>query len=124
MTREQQAREYHSRGYSCSQAVYSTYTDLLGMGDAQAKRASSSWAGGAMVKCGAVYSAMMILEKQYADAPDEKTRKWNEFSEKYIAENGSLDCRKLLASRAKNRKSCRDYVGSASRILDEVLSGQ
>ncbi len=121
MAREEQARSFHSQGYSCSQAVYSTYADLVGLSAPQARSASSGWAGGAMIKCGAVYSAMQILEKKYADDPDEKARKWNEFSRRYTAENGSLDCRKLLASRTKNRKTCRDYVGSAAGILEEVL---
>ena len=122
MTRENQARDKHAGGHSCSQAVYCTYADLLGMDTAKARSESSPWAGGAKVKCGAVYSALQILDQLYSG--EEKERAVEKFERMYVQENGSLDCRKLLASKSKNRKTCRDYVGSAAGILDEVLDGE
>ncbi len=120
MSREKQARSYHAKGYSCSQAVYSAYADLLGIKESEAKRISSPWAGGAKVRCGGVYSALQIIDKIFQDDEKEKTRVLEEFKNRYIKENGSLDCRELMRFRAKNGKSCRDYVGSAAAILEEL----
>ncbi|MBQ6322543.1 MAG: C_GCAxxG_C_C family protein, partial [Lachnospiraceae bacterium] len=87
----------------------------------QAKRESSSWAGGAKVLCGAVYSSFQIINYVYERDDLKRKAATEEFERLYIKENGSLDCRQLLASKSRNRKSCRDYVVNAADILEHVL---
>ena len=119
MDREQLARKYHKSGCNCAQAVYGAFADLADREPEKAMKEARFWGGGAKVKCGAVYAAEQIIN-QYAG--EQKKQITDEFEKAFIRENGDLECRKLLASGNKYRKTCNDYVGDASSMLVQVLS--
>ena len=99
MNREQTARKYHNRGYSCASAVYSAFNDVVG-GSAPIPRSE----GG---KCGAVLAAEKVLKQLGIDYTD--------FDRQFISRFGSLKCDELRRA----RHSCNDLVGMAARLAEE-----
>ena len=116
--REQTARNLHRSGYSCSQAAYTAYAPVTGLDAQKARRDASGWAGGAKIRCGAVYACEQVIAQLY---PLNAREKIAAYEEAYAGRNGSVDCRKLLQSGGRNRKSCNDYVGDAVDILEAML---
>ena len=63
-------------------------------------------------KCGAYLAGRAVLEKEGPDRVEEYTRR-------FLEENGALECRKL---RGFLGSKCNDYVGSAARIVEGLIS--
>lgn len=144
--RVQRARDLHAEGYNCSQAVFLAYSDLFGI-DKQFAAVISAPLGGGIGRlrevCGSV-CAMSLLAGQIVPVydpadKDAKARNYalvQEFANKFREKNGAIVCRELLGlnkteqteeqdfgriTTKYQRKSCREYVADAARIVGEKL---
>jgi len=127
-------------GFSCSQAILSTYGQELGMDRATALKVSTPFGGG-MARmgevCGAVTGAFMAIGLAYAVDKGSKEKTYeavNKFVEKFKSRNGSISCRELLGynigtpdgMKAVKEKGlittlCPKLVSDAAEILEEIL---
>jgi C_GCAxxG_C_C family probable redox protein len=128
-------------GFSCSQAILSTYGQELGIDKATALRISAPFGGG-MARmgetCGAVTGAFMVVGLKYAKDKESKEKIYrlvNEFAEKFKSRNGSILCKELLGCnigtpegmKAVREKGlidtlCPKLVKDAAEILEEIYS--
>lgn len=131
-------------GFSCSQAVFSTYAEAMGMDRETALKVSAGFGGGMgrmAETCGAVTGAMMAIGLKHgtADATDSEAREKTyelvrRFAEEFRAKHGSLDCRDLLGcdiSTAEGREQARErnthddvcpqLVRDAAEVLERIL---
>lgn len=113
MGHEDTARSNHRSGYNCAQSVFVAFADQLGVSPIEAMRMAPKprSEGG---KCGAYLAGMAILERLKPEAAEA-------FRKAFEQTNGAIECRALVASHGKLRKSCNDYVGDAARLLDSVM---
>lgn len=144
--RVQKARDLHAEGYNCSQAVFLAYNDIFEI-DKQFAAIISAPLGGGIGRlrevCGSV-GAMSLLAGQIvplSDPTDKDAKARNyalvqEFANKFREMNGAIVCRELLGldktqqteeqdfgrvTTQYQRKSCREYVADAARIVGEKL---
>jgi C_GCAxxG_C_C family probable redox protein len=140
--RVQQADSLFQGGLSCSQSILATYGPLFGFDYNDAIRIARGFGGGMgrlSETCGAVTGAFMVLSLKYSGA-DRQTKEdtyalMQEFSRKFKAEHGSLNCGQLLGcdlntaeGQASFRNSgmmkthCIPYVRLSAEILEGLLS--
>jgi C_GCAxxG_C_C family probable redox protein len=131
-------------GCSCSQAVFSTYAETMGMDRETALKVSAGFGGGMgrmAETCGAVTGAMMAIGLKHAtaDVADTQTREKTyalvrQFADEFQARHGALDCRDLLGcdiSTAEGRQQahqrdtrgtvCPQLVRDAAEVLEKLL---
>lgn len=132
-------------GYNCSQAVLLAFEDLAGLDRETAAMLASSFGGGLgrmREVCGAVSGASMVLGllKGYAD-PKARTEKIahyrliQDFSARFIEQNGSIICRELLQGVSDSgaipeertpefyqKRPCAALIRQAAHIVDEMLA--
>ncbi len=144
MTHGDKAAATFSQGFSCSQAILSTYGDRYGLPRSSALRVAGAFGAG-MARmgetCGAVTGALMVIGLKYGkstpenDAAKEKTYSLvSEFCTRFRSRHESLVCRDLLGcdlSTAEGRAyaqehhlfelRCTEFVRTAADILDEIL---
>ena len=144
MSRAEIAIACFKEGFSCSQAVLSTYAPDLGLDREMAFRVAGAFGAG-MARtgqtCGAVSGALMVIGLEYGqtqgeDKPaKEKTYALGrEFLERFKARNGGVVCRELLGhdiSTPEEMQAARDkglfdslcprLVANAVEILEEIL---
>ena len=113
MNHEEQARKNHKSGFNCAQSVFVAFAQELGMSPVEAMQAAPKprSEGG---KCGAYLAGQELLRRLKPEAAAT-------FERAFVEANGVVECRKLVASHGRLRKSCNDYVGDAARMLDAVL---
>ncbi len=144
MTRVERAVSCFKDGFSCSQAVLSSFGPEFGLDHELALRVSGAFGGGMGHMgdtCGAVTGAFMVIGLKYGKirAEDEETKKRayslvKEFVERFKARNGSIVCRDLLGcdlstpegmKEAKDKQlistRCPKFVQDAVEILEELL---
>jgi C_GCAxxG_C_C family probable redox protein len=134
-------------GFSCSQAVLSTYGPDFGLDRELALKLATPFGGG-MARmgetCGAVTGAFMVIGLKYGLTDPEKKEdkertyeKINEFVEKFNERNKSIVCKDLLGhdlstqegreiveDKALTIQKCPEFVKDAAEILEEVLGGE
>jgi C_GCAxxG_C_C family probable redox protein len=143
MTKADTAQDLFDQGFNCSQSVFATFADDLGMARADALRVAAAFGGGigrTGATCGVVTGALMALGLKYgmtrAD-PQAKERMYviaQEFMRRFEAKHGSLTCKGLLGvdlstaegrQQAKERNThgavCTGLVSNATTILQEML---
>lgn len=129
-------------GYNCSQSVFSSYSNKLGINEHDAMKISSGFGGGMgdlQKTCGAVTGAFMLIGCKLYNPLDgsskkkvkESVRKFNnEFEKKF----GSINCLELLdcdrnteeglktfeENNLKETK-CAKYVEEACKLIDKIL---
>ena len=128
-------------GCSCSQAVFSTYAEPLGMSGETALRVAAGFGGGMGRMghtCGAVTGAFMALGLKYGGPDSEAKEKTyelvREFANRFKARHGSLNCIDLLGydiSTSEGRQRikqqnlhstlCSQIVRDAAEILEALL---
>ena len=131
-------------GFSCSQAVFSTYADTMGLDTTTALRISGPFGGGMAAMgetCGAVTGAFMVIGLKYgktkADDDVAKQKSYalvREFVEKFRAKHGSIVCRELAGcdlntpdgkrefeEKRVGKTLCPKLVRDAGEILEEIL---
>jgi C_GCAxxG_C_C family probable redox protein len=144
MSKFEEANNCFLSGLNCSQAVFSTYCEELGLEKEIALKIASSFGGGMAhlnETCGAVTGAFMTLGLKYgrtkADDLAAKEKNYSlvqEFTKRFKEINGSIKCTELLGydlstedglKRATEEKrfrtNCPKYVEDAAKILEELL---
>jgi len=131
-------------GFSCSQAVLSTYGEMFALNREQALKLSQAFGGG-MARmgetCGAVTGAFMAIGLKYGRtrAEDEAARDKTyalvlDFVRRFKARHGSIVCKELIGcdmGTAEGLKLAHDsrviqtrcpaFIRAATEILDEIL---
>ena len=144
MNKAKESVSCFKEGFSCSQAVFSTYAVGMGLNREIALKVSQAFGGGMGQMgevCGAVTGAFMVIGLKYgrtrADDDEAKVKTYSlvkEFTEKFKARNGTIICRELLGCDigtpegeriAKEKKLfstvCPGFVQDAVEILEEIL---
>jgi C_GCAxxG_C_C family probable redox protein len=144
MNKAKESVSCFKEGFSCSQAVFSTYAVGMGLNREIALKMSQAFGGGMAQMgetCGAVTGAFMVIGLKYgrtrADDDEAKIKTYRlvkEFTEKFKARNGTIICRELLGCDigtpegqriAKSRELfsivCPGFVKDAVNILEEIL---
>ncbi len=103
---EDQAAEKFSKGFLCSQAVFSTLAPLYGIDEKVALKIATGFGGG-MARmqevCGAVTGAFMVIGAVHGnvDASEKPSvgrtyREVRKFAERFREQHGTIICRELL----------------------------
>ena len=144
MNKAKESVSCFNEGFSCSQAVFSTYAVDMGVNRETALKVSQAFGGGMGgmgETCGAVTGAFMVIGLKYgrtrADDDEAKIKTYKlvkEFTEKFKARNGTIICRELLGCDigtpegqriAKEEELfstvCPGFVQDAVEILEEIL---
>jgi|CZKP01.1.fsa_nt_gi C_GCAxxG_C_C family probable redox protein len=144
MTKSSEAKNKFLNGYGCSQAVFTTFSEQLGIDELTALKVSALFAGGMRIgeTCGVVTGALMALGLKFS--PDscqildnrKVTYKFaEEFYSRFLERHKSLKCKELMGvdistpegkaeSELKNTHQlvCPAFVHDAAEILEEMLS--
>ena len=144
MSKVDSAVSCFEEGFSCSQAILSTYGTQFGLNREIALRMASPFGGG-MARmgetCGAVTGAVMVIGLKYGTADSEDMEKREriyelvrEFVDKFKSRNRSIKCRELLdcdISTPEGRKQAKDnelfdtlcpkLVRDAAEIIEQIL---
>jgi C_GCAxxG_C_C family probable redox protein len=144
MTRIDDALASFRSGFTCSAAVFSTFSEELGLDPVTAKKCSCGFGAGISKTgniCGAVSGAILVIGLKYGkakpgdDAATEKTRALvREFIREFIGHHSSINCSELLGydlskpeeyERARESTlfstKCPELVGDAVEILEKIL---
>ena len=142
--RSDTAVECFSSGFNCAQAVFSTYSDDLGLEIEMAKRIACGFGAGMGYigeTCGAVTGALMLIGLKYGKANVEdssaKEKTYDlvqEFTKRFIAINSSVKCKELLGydisipeelnvvmEKQFFNTLCPKFVRDSSEIIEELL---
>ncbi len=134
-----------TNGYSCAQAVFSTYSEDFDLSFDVACKLSSALGGGIgrqAYTCGALNSAALIIGLKFGSSvPGDKESKEKVYSlvrklfYRFEQIHGSTQCRELLKCnistpegflQAKQlslfKTKCPEFVRSASTILEDILN--
>ncbi|HKL98341.1 MAG TPA: C-GCAxxG-C-C family protein [Mobilitalea sp.] len=144
MSKADNAVECYNQGFNCSQAVFSTYSEQLGLDRETALKVACPFGGGMArmgYTCGAVTGAFMLIGLKYGkylpednDARENTYRLVREFTNRFKEMYGSIECHDLLGSDISTEKGvtfasehglfkklCPCYVGDAAKIIEELL---
>ena len=145
MNKAERAVSCFEEGFSCSQALLSTYGTQFGLTREMALKVSGAFGGGMGRRgetCGAVTGAFMLIGLKLgmtnvddAAAKEETYRFVNEFVARFKARNGSILCKELLGcdistsegmSQANEKKlfetRCPKFVRDAAEIIEQSFS--
>ena len=136
MTRERQARLLIAKGYSCEQAIFGAFADLLGCSTVGAALMAPSRKERGRV-CGAYTAGVLLIRAIYSPADRKQVKKRDEqrqeqrqqkaaeiedeFRTLFLANFGTLDCADIKKGREKSRTGMDDVVGATARLLERVL---
>lgn len=144
MNKVQSAVICFEEGFSCSQAVLSTFGPALGLDRDRALKVAAAFGGGMAGRgdtCGAVSGALMVIGLSYGrtrtDDEEAKERAYGlaeNFMKEFECRHGSVFCRDLLgydistpdglaSVREENLGTtiCPNFVRDAAEILEELL---
>ena len=144
MDKVERAVSCFKEGFSCSQALLSTYGAQFGLNREMSLKVSGAFGGGMgrmAETCGAVIGAFMVIGLKYGKTrvEDEQTEEKaysfvKEFVDKFKSRNGSIICRELLGcdistpkgmALAKEKKLiatlCPKFVQDAAEIIEQIL---
>jgi C_GCAxxG_C_C family probable redox protein len=131
-------------GFSCSQAIFSTYGQELGMDKNTALKVSGAFGGGmaGMAEtCGAVTGAFMVIGLKYGKIrpEDEESKRKayalvKDFVKQFKAKNSSIICKELLGCDISTQEGmkmfkdknlinalCPKLVQDAAEILEKII---
>lgn len=127
------ADELHRKGYNCAQAVACTYSDLVGVDEAEAFRGMEAFGrgmGGMATTCGAisgaVYLAGLVASDGALDAPASKRESYK-LSEQIVSafaeKNGAIACHELKGIDCDHGmlRSCPGCIEDACAIVEQIL---
>lgn len=140
----QKARKLFKEGYSCSQAVFCTFSEELGMDFETALKLSSSFGGGMgrlREVCGAVSGMFMAAGLKYGyTSPVDKEIKTEhyariqELAKLFKDRNKTIICRELLGNMADDNcipadrteeyyatRPCEKIIGDAAEIFAQYM---
>ena len=145
MPKIQQAETKFLDGYTCSQAIFSTYCEQFNIDVRSAFNLSCGFAAGMRMgkTCGAVSGAIMILGLAFSGPHSEQMEDREEvyaavceFTEKFIQEYGSTECKDLLTVDISTEKGkqeaternlfhtlCPNFIKTSAELLESMLKG-
>jgi C_GCAxxG_C_C family probable redox protein len=144
MTKPDDAVTCFKKGFSCSQAIVSTFSEEWGMDQETALRISCGFGAGIARSgniCGAVTGAILIIGLKYGKVStgDDAAKEWTynrvqEFITNFKAKNGSINCTELLGYDLSDPKQfkrahecgvvmtkCPELTRDAAAILEKIL---
>ncbi len=144
MNKAEKAVALFKEGFSCSQAVFSAFSDNFGIDRNTALKISQPFGGGMAhlgEACGAVTGAFMLIGLKYGrtkaddlEARDRTYAKMRQFADRFKALHCSIQCRCLLGldlgteegmrlAKEKNlfQTICVKYVQDAALIVQEFI---
>jgi C_GCAxxG_C_C family probable redox protein len=130
--------------YNCSQAVFASFSEVLGMEKEMALRIACGFGAGIarqQLICGAVTGAIMVISSKYGNYTEEdlvskeKTYQLiHHFSEKFLEKHNSIECNKLVGCNFNTeegikyyseneiqKKICAECIKDSIEILEEIL---
>ena len=132
----EKAIQLFENGYVCSQAVFATFSQDLGLSEEQALKIGACFGSG-MRKgevCGACTGALMALGLKYGESKTKSNEVCEKFLDEFEKENGSYICRELLNCDIRTEKGvkyaldnnlfkefCPKMVESATKITENYL---
>lgn len=145
MTKADDAHRLFLKRFTCSAAVFSTFSIELGLDPDMAKKIACGFGAGISKTgniCGAVSGGIMVIGLKYGktqegdDAATEKTRALvRQFIHEFTEKNGSVNCTGLLGynisnpdeyARARDEElfvtKCPMMVRDAVEILEKILA--
>lgn len=145
MTRTERALSLFQNGANCSQAVFASFAEDLGVPEEKALMIASGFGGGMgrmSLTCGAVTGAFMALglKEGFFSCEDKESkekiyRRIREFGDAFSAIHGSIGCRELLGFDISTpggyqgardsgvfRTLCPRFVQSAVDIVEKMLA--
>lgn len=126
----EQAVQKRQRGYNCCQAVVCTYSELLGLPEEDAYRASEGFGvgiSGMQETCGSVCAMVMLagLKNSSGVLPPLRSGKLmlsdGKWQERFREMNTSIVCRELRGNGGVKLRSCRGCVEDCAWIVEETL---
>ena len=144
MTKSDDALASFKNGFTCSSAVFSAFSDELGLDTGTAKKIACGFGAGISKTdniCGAVSGAIMVIGLKYGktkagdDTATENTRALvRQFIHEFTDKNGSVSCTELLGynlsivddyEKAREKKlfvtKCPELVRDAVDILEKIV---
>jgi C_GCAxxG_C_C family probable redox protein len=144
MTKSDDAMVSYKSRFTCSSAVFSAFSDELGLDPDIAKKIACGFGAGISKSgniCGAVSGAIMVIGLKYGktvqgdEAATEKTRALvQKFLKEFTGRHGSVNCTELLGynlgkpeefAQAHDNKrfvtKCPELVNDAAAILERIL---
>lgn len=144
MTKSTHTLACFRKGITCSSAVFSSFSEELGLDPETAKKISCGFGAGISKTgniCGAVSGAIMVIGLKYGktkegdNAATEKTRALvRKFIQEFTEHHGSVNCTELLGYNLSNPEDyekardskvfvtkCPELVGDAVLILEKIL---
>jgi C_GCAxxG_C_C family probable redox protein len=144
MNNPEKAQSIFEQGFSCSQAVLTTFCEKLGLDEELGLRLADGFGGGfgrMGLTCGAVTGAIMVIGLKEGrtsaadtEAKQRTSRLVREFIKQFEGRNKATACRELLQcdistdeghKRATEQNlfktRCPGFVADAAKILDEIL---
>lgn len=132
------AEEMFSQGYLCSQSVFATFSEMLGLDKETALKIGNGFGGGIARKqevCGAVSGAIMLIGLKYGkiQADDnishEKTYAMvDNFCNEFTKRNKSINCYEILGCDLPTAKErglfstvCSKCVRDSAEIIEDLL---
>ena len=143
MSRVEKAIEQFEKGFNCSQAILSSFSEQFGLDYDTALKIATGFGGGMHLNgtCGAVTGAFMVLSLKYGNTEENKNAKENtyrkvvQFTNKFNARNKTVKCHDLLGCDITTREGleiarqkdvfssiCPKIVRNAAEILEEMLN--
>jgi C_GCAxxG_C_C family probable redox protein len=132
------------KGFNCSQAVFSSYSEQFGIESDKACKVATGFGGGMRMAgtCGAVTGAFMVLGLKYGNSPEKDMdakantyKKIEEFTSRFKTRNDTVACGELLGcdistpegnkeaqDKGLFRSLCPQLVQDAAEILEEMLN--
>jgi len=140
----EEAVAYFEKGFVCSQAVFATYAESLGLKPEIALPIADAFGagmGGMAETCGAVTGAFMVIGLKYgrvqaenSEAKEKTRRIIKEFVRQFKKNHGSITCKTLLdidistdeGMKAANDRGlfethCPKFVREAAEILENLI---
>lgn len=131
-------------GYNCSQAIFSTYSEQLGLPQDLALKISCPFGAGmgrTAETCGAVTGAYLLIGLKHGKyLPEDTVSKENsyalvnEFNRRFLEHHGSLLCKELLHNDMKNPEElayiqehalwdtvCPHFISTSAILVEELL---
>ena len=144
MTKSDKALASFRSGFTCSSAVFSAFSDEMGLDSETATKIACGFGAGISKTgniCGAVSGAIMVIGLKYGktiqgdDAATDKTRALvRVFMQEFRQRHGSVNCTELLGYNLSNPDEyemarhnklfvtkCPELVGDATAILEKIL---
>jgi C_GCAxxG_C_C family probable redox protein len=144
MSKVENAVQCFSNGFNCSQAIFSTYCEQLGLDPVTALKVATPFGSGiarTAQTCGAVTGALMLIGLKYGKyLPEDNVAKEKcfqfamDFTDRFTALHGSILCCDLLKSDLSTPEGlqyikennlwgtlCPVFIGDAAKLIEEML---